>query len=171
MPKPQVISTDSAQGSPSEVNRLELLARDFAARLQRTFPQRIAQDPRAFKKAVLRCVRKELPPRRGRPNDPRIDAAVRMIESGKSARDVLRVQVPGFSQLDTYGRYLAEKGLRAAVSRRRKQKATRLTTHARLLAPHGSSHFEAYKQPPKMLRNSRAREASAPLPTIVRGDA
>jgi hypothetical protein len=123
MPKSQEVRINSSSNSQPEVNCLEVLARDFARRLRRTFPEKIAQDARAFKKAVLRCIRRELPPGRGRPNDPRIDAAVRLIESGRSARDVLRLQVPGYNGLDTYGRYLAEKGLRAAVSRRRKQKA------------------------------------------------
>jgi hypothetical protein len=97
---------------------LEGMTRDFAHRLRRNFAQEITQDAKEFKKRVLQFVRRELPPRRGRPNDPRLDAAARMVAQGRSLREVLRAQVPGFDELDTYGRYLAEKGLRSAVSRR-----------------------------------------------------
>lgn len=85
----------------------------------------ISADPKGFNKIVLRLVRMGLPPRRGRPNDPKIEAAVRLVEQGKSVKTVLRSQIPGFGKLDTYGRYLAEKGLRAAISRRRKRLALR----------------------------------------------
>jgi len=95
----------------------------LAARLKREFADQIFHDPAGFKKRVIRFIRHELPPRPGRPNDPRIDAAVRLMEKGRTIKDVLRLQIPGFDKLDTYGRYLAEKGLRAAISRRRKRSA------------------------------------------------
>jgi hypothetical protein len=47
-----------------------------------------------------------------------------MVEQGKTVKDVLRLQIPDFDKLDTYGCYLAEKGLRAAIARRRKQATT-----------------------------------------------
>jgi len=73
-----------------------------------------------FKKNVIRLVRRELPPRRGRPKDPRLDAAARMVAQGKSVKDILRSQIPNFDEMDTYSRYLAEKGLRASLSRRKR---------------------------------------------------
>jgi len=103
------------------VNRLEALTHDFAAQIHRDFTQEITQDPKALRASVLRLVRRALPLRRGRPNDPRIDAAMRMLEQGKSIREILRLQTRGFEKLDTYGRYLAEKGLRTAIARRRKR--------------------------------------------------
>jgi hypothetical protein len=42
-----------------------------------------------------------------------------MTQHGKTVREVLRLLVPGFDQLDTWGRMLAEKALRQAISRRR----------------------------------------------------
>jgi hypothetical protein len=42
-----------------------------------------------------------------------------LIAQGKTVGEVLEVQVPKIDQFDAYGRYLAEKGLRAAVARRR----------------------------------------------------
>ncbi|MGC2210383.1 MAG: hypothetical protein WA532_09765 [Candidatus Korobacteraceae bacterium] len=101
--------------------RLETLVRDFVALVRRECGEELERDPKAFRAAALRLVRRELPLRRGRPNDPRIDAAVRMLEQGKSVREILKFQARGFDKLDTYGRYLAEKGLRTAVTRRRKR--------------------------------------------------
>ena len=100
--------------------RLEALAREFAAQVRMECQEELVRDPKALRTAVLELVRRELPLRRGRPNDPRIDAAVRMLEQGKSVKEILRLQTRGFDKLDTYGRYLVEKGLRAAISRRRK---------------------------------------------------
>ena len=99
---------------------LQLLLQAFATRLKRTFAGTVARDPAGFKKLVIHLLRRELPPRPGRPNDPRLDAAVRLIKRGKSVRQVLRIQIPGFERLDVYSRYLAEKGLRAAIARRRR---------------------------------------------------
>jgi len=52
--------------------RLETFAGSFTARLRQEFAHEIAHDPKAFKASVLRLIRRGLPPRRGRPNDPRI---------------------------------------------------------------------------------------------------
>jgi len=101
------------------VKTLESTIRDFADQLRRDFASEITRDPRDFKKRVLRLIRRELPPRRGRPASPEIEAALAMLRQGKSVRDVLRVQIRGFDQMDSYGRYLAEKALRQALSRRR----------------------------------------------------
>lgn len=107
---------------PSESpKRLETLARDFAAQVRRDCADELERDSKALRADVLRLVRRELPLRRGRPNDPRIDAAVRLLEQGKSIKEVLRLQTRNFDKVDTYGRYLAEKGLQTAVSRRRKR--------------------------------------------------
>ena len=102
---------------------------DFASLLKFHYADNIAADPRAFKKIVLRLVRRELPPRRGRPNDPQIDSAVQLVQQGKTVKQVLPLQIPGFDKLDTYGRYLAEKGLRAAITRRGKRTAARTVAH------------------------------------------
>lgn len=98
--------------------RLEDAAHDFAVRLRRDFPHEIASNPREFKKQVLRLIRRELPPRRGRPTNPQIDAALGMLRQGKTVREILRAQVRGFDQLDTYGRMLAEKALRQGLARK-----------------------------------------------------
>jgi len=99
---------------------LQQTLRKFSTQLRRRFAQDIARDPAGFKKQVVRLIRQALPLRRGRPNDPQIDTAVRMVQQGRTVKDVLRLQIPGYDKFDTYGRYLAEKGLRAAISRRRK---------------------------------------------------
>ena len=107
---------------PSALN-VEQTISQFASRLRSRFHDQIARDAREFKKLVLRLIRRGLPPRPGRPNDPRLDAACRMIRQGKTVKQVLWLQIPDFDRLDTYGRYLAEKGLRAAIARRFRIKA------------------------------------------------
>jgi len=97
---------------------LERAIRQFGDRLKRDFGEEMARAPSSFKKQVVRLIRRELPLRRGRPNDPRLDAAVQMVAQGKSVKDVLRSQIPNFEGMDTYSRYLAEKGLRTAIARR-----------------------------------------------------
>ena len=108
--------TLEAQPSP----RLEALTREFGRRVRRECHQELVRDLKALRVAILQMVRREFPLRRGRPNDPRIDAAIRMLEQGMSIKEILRFQTRGFDTLDTYGRYLAEKGLRAAIARRRR---------------------------------------------------
>ena len=102
------------------MQNLQQSIRDFGAQLRHQFGNEISLDAAGFKKKVLRLVRQALPPRPGRPNDPQIDSAVRLVQQGKTVKQVLRLQIPGFDKLDTYGRYLAEKGLRAAITRRGK---------------------------------------------------
>jgi hypothetical protein len=101
----------------------------------------VARGPSTFKKQVVRLLRRELPPRPGRPNDPRLDAAVRLVEQGKSVRQVLRLQIPGFEHLDFYGRYLAEKGLRAALARRRRKTVSTGTKESQNHQSEGSQAF------------------------------
>ena len=57
---------------------------DFAANLKHTFPQKIARYARDFKKHMLGSIRRELPPRRGRPHNPRYDQAAQMAQQGKT---------------------------------------------------------------------------------------
>ena len=99
--------------------RIEAFTGPIAEQIKLEFASEISRDPKAFKAALLQALRRALPLRRGRPNDPRVDAAVRMFEQGKSVKEILRLQTRGFDKLDTYGRYLAEKGLRAAIAWRR----------------------------------------------------
>jgi len=99
---------------------LRAVIHSFARQLLRDFAPDITRDARGFKKQVLRLVRQGLPPGRGRPRDPRFDTAVAMVNQGKSVKEVMRRQIPGFDQLDTYTRYLTEKGLRQALARRRR---------------------------------------------------
>ena len=101
--------------------RLEAMTRAFGAQLRRDCREELNRNPKAIRTAILRLVRHELPLRRGRPNDPKLDEAMLLLNEGKSVKEILRLQTTGFDGLDPYGRYLAEKGLRAAISRRRKQ--------------------------------------------------
>jgi len=117
------------------VKTLESEVREFTDRLKQGFAQEIASSPREFKKRVLKLVRRTLPLRRGRPANPQIEAALILLKQGKSVREVLREQVTGFDQLDTYGRYLTEKALRQALSRRG-WRATKQAPRPRFAASH-----------------------------------
>lgn len=97
--------------------------RDFAAKLRRDYSQELETDARGFKKRAVRLLRGELPPGRGRPTDPQLDAAARLVDQGKPVRDVVRWLIPGYDKMDTAGRYWASKGLRAALARRRKRRS------------------------------------------------
>lgn len=95
--------------------------RDPAAKLKRDFPEELTADARGFKKRAVRVLRRELPPGRGRPTDPQLDAAARMVDERKPIRDVVRWFFPDYDRMDTVGRYLTAKGLRAALARRTKR--------------------------------------------------
>ena len=136
-------SRSPSQFDAQRMENLQDWVKKFAAQLTLRFAQEIALDAHCFKKQVLKLVRRGLPPRPGRPNDPHLDAACRMIHDGKTVKQVLRVQIRDFDRLDTYGRYLAEKGLRAAIARRRKRPTSRGT-------PRIPDEFSAVGNPPNM---------------------
>ena len=100
----------------------DTVSRNFARQLFQKFRHEISRNPRDFKKQVLRAIRQELPPGRGRPASPRIEAAIEMLQQGKTVREVLQEQIEGFEQVDAYGRYLMEKALRQAMARRLQRK-------------------------------------------------
>ena len=108
-----------AEDSVTATKQLAASVRNFLSTLRRDFSGEIAHDARGFRKQVLRLVRLGLPPRRGRPCDPRFDAALAMVKQRNTIKEVLRRQIPNFDQLDAYTRYLADKGLRQALARRR----------------------------------------------------
>ena len=93
----------------------EAVARDFARNRRHKFSQEISSNPRDFKRQVLRAIRRELPPERGRPASPKIEAAIALLEQGKIVREVLKAQIEGFKQVDAYGRYLMGKAPRRII--------------------------------------------------------
>lgn len=105
----------------SPLDRQEILAvetRRFTDRLQKMFSPEITRNAVGFKKLVLRFVRRALPPRPGRRNDPQIDAAIQLLQQGKTVRDVLQRQIPDFEKMDSYARILADRGLRKSLAAR-----------------------------------------------------
>ena len=105
--------------------RLTRQIQDFTGQLRQKFRQEMLSNPRDFKKQVLNAIRRELPPGRGRPASPQIEAAIAMLRQGKTVREVLQEKVKGFEQVDAYGRYLMEKALRQAMARRRQRRPKR----------------------------------------------
>src|SRR5437879_3907850 len=94
---------------PQALKSLQSVTHEFTHQLRRDFAQEISRDPRNFKKRVLALVRCDLPLRPGRPKNPRLDAAFQLVKQGRSIKDVLGLQIPGFVEMDAYGRYLAGK--------------------------------------------------------------
>lgn len=97
---------------------LTIETRRFAGRLKKLFSVEIAENAVSFKKLVVGLLRRALPPRPGRRNDPRIDAAIQLLKEGKTVREVLRVQIAGFENMDSYARVLADRGLRKSLAAR-----------------------------------------------------
>lgn len=126
--------TKSANADDRPWERLETATCKFLRKVRREFQKEFQCDPKRFRDVALRSVRRALPLRRGRPNDPRIDEALRMLERGRSIKEVLRLQLPNFDDMDAYGRYLAEKGIRTAIARRRRLKATQFRVKGSLKA-------------------------------------
>ena len=82
----KVLAADDRPIPSAYTNRLLLRLPIFYFHAKAVDVQAVVIHPEAFKTSVLRLIRRELPPRRGRPNDPRIDAAVRIGHSGLTAR-------------------------------------------------------------------------------------
>ena len=80
---------------PTPAQHIEQTISEFVSELSSRFREQSERDPAGFKKQVVKLIRRHLPPRPGRPNDPRIDAAVRMVGQGKTVKDVLRLQIRG----------------------------------------------------------------------------
>ena len=80
----------------------------------------IRSNPRSFRADLQALIRAEFPLRRGRPPDPQLDEAYRMVtEQGKSVSQVARKQFQGWDRRDPYEQYLILRGLRQAVNRRK----------------------------------------------------
>jgi hypothetical protein len=90
----------------------------FAGRLKKLFSAEIAKNDVRFKKLVVKLLRKALPPRPGRRNDPRINFAIHLLQQGKTLREVLQIQIPDFESMDSYARILADRGLRKSLAAR-----------------------------------------------------
>jgi len=84
----------------------------------------IKGDLGGFRADLVREIKGLFPIPRGRRKHPRLDEANRLMRRGKSAAEVLRVQIPDFDEHDEYERYLMRKGLYQAVGRRRNKKSS-----------------------------------------------
>ena len=111
---------------PDWKSQVTALTGKFTATLRRRFAAELSSDAAGFRAELVHAIRRALPlHRRGRPADPRLDAAVRMhMDEGKSFREVLRFLDPEIDQRDRYGVYLAQQRLKAAIRRRRRTTKT-----------------------------------------------
>jgi hypothetical protein len=83
------------------------------------FARAIKGNLQVFRSTLLRSVKAQFPLKRGRPTDPLMDAACRMVQQGLTVPEVLKSQIPDWDKQDPYFRLLACKGLHQAVARRK----------------------------------------------------
>jgi len=117
------------RGMPArQKQRLVRRVAAFADSLKRdhAFARVIASDLVGFRAGLLLALKAAFPLRRGRPADPLLDAACEKVKHGKSVPEVLRSQISAWNKLDPYTRYLAAKGLRQAVARRKRRQKGRV---------------------------------------------
>lgn len=110
-------------------HKLEGRVRKFAACLRCDFAEAIARDPAAFKKQVVRLIRRELPPGPGRPLSEAVTCATEMRAQAHPWSAIYRQCIPGLGELGPGDRALAMSRLRTAVRgrrHRRKQKPSEL---------------------------------------------
>lgn len=103
--------------------------RSFVACLKRDHADQIASDPGAFKKQVVRLIRRELPPGPGRPLSEAVTRATEMRGQAHPWSAIYRQCIPGLGELGPGDRSLAMSRLRTAVRgrrHRRKQKPSEL---------------------------------------------
>lgn len=88
-----------------------------------------AQDRKGFRATLIGIIIETFPLKRGRPPDPLIDEACKLLREGKSVPGILREQIKDWATLDKYTRYLAAKGLRQAAARRHKKSGNQRKRH------------------------------------------
>ncbi len=84
---------------PGGNDKLEGRVRKFAACLRCDFAEEIARDPGAFKKQVVRLLRHELPPARGRPLSEPVTCATEMRAKAQPWLAIYRQCIPGYGGL------------------------------------------------------------------------
>jgi hypothetical protein len=102
------------------VKRLKAAAHDFAGFLRREFAREIGRRSCRFQKASRetdssRATAQAGSSERSPPRFRRLHGEARKVGKGCTP-----IPDPNFDELDTYSRYLAEKGLHAAIARRRR---------------------------------------------------
>jgi hypothetical protein len=102
----------------------------------------IAADLKSFRTALERAVRAQFPLKRGRPCDPLLDEACRMVAQGRPIPEVLRAQIRDWDRLDPYTRMLASKWLHHAYRRRYGKHQRRAAPKSRTIpAPESPADF------------------------------
>jgi hypothetical protein len=110
--------------------KLSTLTKGFAALLRRDRQLRpfIKRDLGGFRDDLQRQIRAVFPIPRGAKRKAHLDEAYRLMKRGMSSTEILRLQVPNWDELDTYTRYLMNKAVCQAYSRRNRSKKKPLKT-------------------------------------------
>jgi len=109
--KPSVFGPSST-GTPAL--SIEQEAKRFTNRLRREFADLIHVDAKTFKKCVMSCVRRGLPPFVGRPNDEAITRAIELCKQGIPWKEIYPQCIINHAGLSLAERRQAEGNLRAA---------------------------------------------------------
>ena len=128
---------------PRKRPRLDALVRSFALQLTVDFGLEIEQEPRAFRKRVLRLLGAALPVKNGRPQLETVKRAVQMRGQGSSWRAIYTVCIPHTIAGDS--RQLAQSRLRSAVRARRRRRIKSRNTRTTLSEQKESGHSSRNK--------------------------
>lgn len=102
----------------------------FTNRLKRNYAAEIAADPKAFKKRVVTCIRRGLPPFAGRPNEEAITLAIGLRKARLPWKEIYPQCITGHCGLSLAERRQAENNLRAACRSRKNARRRRGTLDA-----------------------------------------
>jgi len=101
--------------------------RQIAARLRREFSQRIARDPRKFKRLAVYYLKSYLPPGPGRPPEKDTTKAMQLCKRGLEWKEIYPQCIPDHTQLTPAVRRQEESKLRGACRSRRNTAKRRKT--------------------------------------------
>lgn len=103
----------------THVLSIEQEAKRFTRRLRREFGALIQMDAKTFKKCVMSCVRRGLPPFVGRPSDDAITRAIELRKQGIPWKEIYPQCISNHACLSPAERRQAEGNLRAAKRSRK----------------------------------------------------
>jgi len=98
---------------------IEQEAKRFTKRLRREFAELIQVDAKTFKKCVMSCVRRGLPPFVGRPSDDAITRAIELYKQRVPWKEIYPQCITNHACLSLAERRQAESNLRAAKRSRK----------------------------------------------------
>jgi hypothetical protein len=145
---PEAVPEGLVIGTPGSVKsggaNLPRVMKRIAADLMRRFPLMISEDPKRFKKQAVYHLKRNLPPRPGRPMEDAISKAIEMRNQGYPWKQIYPVCIANHAVLPPAERRVAQDNLRAArrsrrnAAKRRRRRGT-CPSEAKHVEPCGTS--------------------------------